>query len=51
MLGLLNYKMFFLFLRIMVCCLLSLGDVISEGGSVGGRVGKVWERVGGRGTR
>lgn len=51
MLGLSNTKMFSFFLRIMAYCLLSLGDLTSEGGSLGSRGSRVWERAGGRGTR
>ncbi|XP_057400837.1 uncharacterized protein LOC130708056 isoform X2 [Balaenoptera acutorostrata] len=51
MLGLSNTKMFSFFLRIMACCLRSLGDLTSEGGSLGSGGSRVWERAGGRGTR
>lgn len=46
MLGLSPPKMFSLFLRVMAHCLLSLGDLTSEGESPGGGVNRVWERGG-----
>lgn len=49
MLGLSTPKMFSLFLRVMACCLLSLGDLTSEGGSAVGGASRVWERAGSRG--
>lgn len=49
MLSLSPPKMFSLFLRVMAHCLLSLGDLTSEGESSGGGVNKVWEREGSRG--
>lgn len=49
MLSLSTPKMFSLFLRVMAYCLLSLGDLTSEEGSLGGGASRVWERAGGRG--